>query len=135
MAAALEGVRAYDFLSDLGPHLEGIPGSVGQVLSRVDLPAVLPSVEVAHADTPAYELKPATGPARRVQGDHTGRPRPSATAGDRGSPGRPAVELLHNKRVTLDATGIADVKAGKIDPRSLSVLDTISRKHTITISR
>jgi hypothetical protein len=133
MAAALEGVGAYDFLSDFAPHLEGIPDSVGQVLSRVDLPAVLPSVEVAHADTPSYELKPATvqrGEFKAITPEDLA----PADGGGSGAQADPAVELLHNKRVTLDATGIADVKAGKIDPRSLSVLDAISRKHTISIS-
>ena len=133
MAAAFEGVGAYDFLSDFAPHLEGIPGSVGQVLSRVDLPAVLPSVEVAHADTPSYELKPATvqrGEFKAITPEDLA----PADGGGSGAQADPAVELLHNKRVTFDPTGIADVKGGKIDPRALTVLEAISRKHTISIS-
>ena len=120
MAAAVEGVAGFDFLSDFAPHLEGIPDSVGQVLSRVDLPAVLPSVEVAHADTPSYELKPAT-----VQRGEFRAISPEDLA---------PTELLDNKRVTFDATGLADVKGGKMDPRTLSVLEAVSRKHTISIS-
>jgi NlpC/P60 family len=133
MAAALEGVGGYDFLTDFAPHLEGIPASVGQVLSRVDLPAVLPSVEVARADTPSYELKPATAQRGEFKAI-TPEDLAPADGGGSGVQADPAVELLHNKRVTFDATGIADVKAGRIDPRELSILEAISRKHTISIS-
>ena len=34
-----------------------------------------------------------------------------------------ALDLLQNRRVTFDADGIADLKAGRIDPRIVSVLD------------
>ena len=40
MAAAFEGVGAYDFARDLVPHLSDVPDSVESVLSRVDLPAI-----------------------------------------------------------------------------------------------
>ena len=42
--------------------------------------------------------------------------------------------MLHNKNVVLDASGIADVRAGRIDPRVVSVLETLSHKHRITVS-
>jgi hypothetical protein len=52
----------------------------------------------------------------------------------RGSPPGGAEDLLHNDRVTLDADGIADLRAGRIDPRIVSLLEELSRKHTITVS-
>jgi len=51
-----------------------------------------------------------------------------------GSAGGAAADLIHNHRVTLDADGIADLRAGRIDPRIVSLLDELSRKHTITVS-
>ena len=43
-------------------------------------------------------------------------------------------DLLHNENLTFDADGIADLEAGRIDARIVSVLETLSREHTITVS-
>src|SRR5919199_92593 len=40
MAAAMEGVGLYQFSENVLPHLEDIPGQVGDVLSRVNLPSI-----------------------------------------------------------------------------------------------
>src|SRR3954453_23866852 len=40
MAAAMEGVGLYQFSENVLPHIEDIPGQVGDVLSRVDLPSI-----------------------------------------------------------------------------------------------
>jgi hypothetical protein len=42
--------------------------------------------------------------------------------------------LLDNHNVTFDATGIADLKAGRVDPRVVSVLEELAKKHKLTIS-
>ena len=42
--------------------------------------------------------------------------------------------LLENHNLSFDADGIADLRAGRIDPRIVAVLDTLSREHRITIS-
>ena len=42
--------------------------------------------------------------------------------------------LLGNDHVTFDSTGITDMKAGKMDPRIVSVLTAISKDHKITVS-
>ena len=138
MAAALEGVAAYDFIGDAIPHLEEIPESIGRVLSRVDLPAV-PGLGVATAEAapPAHNAGefPAVLPEGRAAG--AGGSVDPGQFGQEGTGGpAPAedVALLHNKRVTLDAAGIADLKSGKIDPRLASVLTAISRDHEITVS-
>jgi hypothetical protein len=60
-----------------------------------------------------------------------------AQYGMEGSGGRPSAEtlsLLENRRVTFDPDGIADLRAGRIDPRLVSLLTTLSRRHTMTIS-
>jgi hypothetical protein len=36
--------------------------------------------------------------------------------------------------VVLDEVGIADVKAGRIDPRVIAVLTKLSQEHKITVS-
>ena len=40
MAAAMEGVGVYEFGKHVLPHLDDVPGAVGDVLSRVNLPAI-----------------------------------------------------------------------------------------------
>jgi len=54
--------------------------------------------------------------------------------GHGGAPSEQTLELLHNHRVTLDADGIADLQAGRIDPRVVSLLNALSREHTIAVS-
>jgi hypothetical protein len=55
-------------------------------------------------------------------------------AGKGGAPSHETVALLHNPRVAFDADGIADLRAGRIDPRIVSVLTELSRRHRLTIS-
>jgi hypothetical protein len=43
-------------------------------------------------------------------------------------------ELLGNKHVTLDADAVSDLKAGRIDPRVVTVLNTLSERHDMTVS-
>src|SRR3990170_3819125 len=40
MAAAMEGVGVMQFVEHVAPHLDDIPEAVGDVLSRVNLPAI-----------------------------------------------------------------------------------------------
>src|SRR6185295_14090091 len=42
--------------------------------------------------------------------------------------------LLDNPNVQLDAAGVADLRAGRIDPRIVAVLEDVSRRHRITVS-
>ena len=67
MAAAFEGVGAYDFARDLVPHLSDVPDSVESVLSRVDLPAI-PSGGLGVANAAAAEpSSPPLEPAAPAQ--------------------------------------------------------------------
>ena len=54
--------------------------------------------------------------------------------GTGGAPDAEALALLNNKNVVLDAAGIADIKAGRIDPRVVGVLTKLSHEHKITVS-
>src|SRR5215210_1842389 len=40
MAAAMEGVGVMQFVEHVAPHLDDIPEAIGDVLSRVNLPAI-----------------------------------------------------------------------------------------------
>jgi cell wall-associated NlpC family hydrolase len=134
MAAALEGAGIYDFSRDLVPHLDGIPEQVEQVLSRVHhhggltTPAALSDVGGPGFGASPVEEPP---PPPNAAGEFAAIT-PEQVAAGRGSHGADA--LLDSKRVSFDADGVADLKAGKLDPRLMSVLETISRRHTITVS-
>jgi hypothetical protein len=80
---------------------------------------VLPGVEDAQA---------AGAPAQNWDPDEFGQ------AGTGGAPTPETLDLLENPNVTFDPDGIADLKAGRIDPRVVSVLDAAAEKHRITIS-
>ena len=54
MAAALEGVAMFDFSKEVLPYLDELPPSVGNVVSRVHLPAIA-------------EAQAATAPAQGVE--------------------------------------------------------------------
>ena len=42
--------------------------------------------------------------------------------------------ILENKNVTFDSVGVADIKAGRIDPRIIGVLTKLSQDHKIVVS-
>ena len=42
--------------------------------------------------------------------------------------------VLENHNLSFDADGLADLRAGRIDPRVISVLEHLSREHHLTIS-
>ena len=117
MAAALEGVGAYDFSKDLVPHVGDIPSSVEQVLSRVDagIPGRLaeeaqaanlrPPRSAALGAATAGEF-PAITPDAGVAGRrHPRADRPAQSgARARAQPVGETLALLDNKHVTFDAT-------------------------------
>jgi putative modified peptide len=157
MAAALEGAGVYDFSRDLVPHLEGIPEQVEQVLSRVHshgslsapagfadlgVPAAAAAPLEAAADAPPVPPNsagefPAITPEQAAGRAHA--PEPLAQPPPEGAPSgghasQETLALLQSKRVTFDADGIADLRAGRLDPRLVSVLKAVSRNHTISVS-
>jgi putative modified peptide len=186
MAAALEGAAMFDFSREALAHLDGLPAPVGNVLSRVNLPAIAEaqaaappvqgvepigygpgqSVNAEAGVFPAVTPEQAAAAAARAQAPEPAappppaappEPPPSARAADvadsapsprpmhvdpgqygaEGSGGPPSPEvqsLLRNNQVTFDANGIADMKAGRMDPRIVSVLTAISQDHKITVS-
>ena len=138
MAAALEGAGGFELVRDVVPHLEQVPDSVGQVLSRVDLPAIpglhVASAQAAPPDNAAGEFRAVLPELHTARGGDSVDPAQFGQEGTGGAAPAEDVALLHNKRVTLDSDGIADLKSGKIDPRLASVLTAITRDHEISVS-
>src|SRR3954453_22073908 len=69
-----------------------------------------------------------TDPADAATGPHFGA---DAAHHD---PTPETVTLLHHHNVTFDADGVADLQAGRIDPRVVAVLSDLARDHRITVS-
>ena len=42
--------------------------------------------------------------------------------------------VLHDPNIDLDASGVADLRAGRIDPRIIAVLEQVSKRHQIGVS-
>jgi cell wall-associated NlpC family hydrolase len=85
---------------------------------------------------PAVESAP-PGAASAVDAQPAGAAVDPAQFGAEGIGGAPdpaALALLENKNVVLDGDGVADIKAGRIDPRVVAVLTKISEKHKVTVS-
>ena len=79
-------------------------------------------------DAQAAPAPPRSSSAQALDPDQFGQ------AGTGGKPSAEAAALLANKNVTFDASGIADLNAGRMDPRVVGVLDAISEKHKITVT-
>ena len=77
---------------------------------------------LAHA--PSHEL----APRAHIDPDQFG------LDGSGGKPDAEARALLENDNVVLDRDGVADIKAGRIDPRIVGVLTRLSRDHKIVVS-
>jgi hypothetical protein len=54
--------------------------------------------------------------------------------GTGGPPSPETVALLANSRVAFDATSVADLRAGRIDPRIVAVLTRLAATHALTIT-
>jgi hypothetical protein len=77
------------------------------------------------------------GPAPGAPGVPAATPLDPAQFGVEGTGGPPSpagLALLGNQNVVLDADGVADIRAGRIDPRIIAVLTKLSETHRITVS-
>jgi hypothetical protein len=98
-----------------------------------DAPAKAPPVAAPGRPSPA----PGPGPDRGAPGQPAATPLDPAqfgVDGTGGPPSREALALLANKNVVLDTDGVADIRAGRIDPRIIAVLTKLAEAHTITVS-
>jgi hypothetical protein len=53
--------------------------------------------------------------------------------GTGGPPSPETLALLGNPKVAFNATGVADLQAGRIDPRIVAVLTKLAEAHTLTV--
>ncbi|MDX6681076.1 MAG: hypothetical protein QOG94_1115 [Solirubrobacteraceae bacterium] len=119
-------------------------GANGPAASRPPVaPAAATAEDIRYEEAPADEVAPpgaavdAAPAPNAVDAAPAGAPIDPAQFGAEGSGGAPdaaALALLENKNVVLDGDGVADVRAGRIDPRVVAVLTKISEKHKVTVS-
>jgi putative modified peptide len=102
--------------------------------SAGEFPAITPEQAAgrAHAPEPLAQPPPEGAPSGPAP-EHVD-PARYGQGGGGGHPSRETLALLDSKRVTFDADGLADLKAGRIDPRVVSVLTSVSRSHRISVS-
>jgi hypothetical protein len=96
-------------------------------LAGVLMAAAVEGIAISQIDV-ADAFAHSAGTHERIDPDQYGM------EGGGGRPSAEALALLRNDNVTFDAEGVADLKAGRIDPRAVSLLDTLSRDHRLTIS-
>ena len=84
MAAAMEGIGVYEFSKHVVPHLDDLPRAVGDVLSRVDLPA-LPGGG-ALAGTPKASASPLEEPPAEAEAPDVARNGAAAAAAPAAEP-------------------------------------------------
>ena len=95
-----------------------------------------PAAPAAVEQAAAAPAAPAAAVAD-VAASGTSRPPDPSEYGLDGKGGKPTPEmeaLLKNKNITFDETGIADIKAGKIDPRVIAAMTKLSEDHKITVT-
>jgi cell wall-associated NlpC family hydrolase len=114
------GVRA-QAAEEVGPGGKPAP-------KPTEAPAAPPEA-AAPAPAPAEAQVPAASLGRIDPGDFG-----AEGTGTGGEPSAEALALLENEKVVLDEVGVADVKAGRIDPRIIAVLTKLSAEHEITVS-
>jgi hypothetical protein len=80
------------------------------------------------ASPSAAQPQPAAPPGRPLI-----NPAQFGATGTGGPPSPETLALIANPRVVFDAVGIADLRAGRIDPRLVEVLSRIAAAHVIVI--
>ena len=89
MAAAMEGMGLYEFSRHVVPQIEDLSGSIGDVLSRVNMPALPGGGSLAGAPPPSAAPLPETEPPRAVAPAAAGRRRSRRRRGRRPTRRRP----------------------------------------------
>ncbi|HSI80965.1 MAG TPA: hypothetical protein VK919_09970 [Solirubrobacterales bacterium] len=149
MAAALEGVSAYQLVERFGPSLAtDAAGALNRALTLSHLEAIKGGLapEPPASTGPAPPPLPAAEPAGAIPGmEGPAEPVPDADAaegetgggGDGGMRAGPAASvesLLNNPNLDLPPQARADLEAGIVDPRLVGVLGRITEDHEIGIS-
>jgi cell wall-associated NlpC family hydrolase len=129
-AAPAEAAAASSAAPDTKPDVAPASATPAENVRYAPAAAVEPA-------TPSAPLAEAQDNAAAAQPQAAGAPVDPAQFGAEGKGGAPSPEslaLLENKNVMLDGDGVADIKAGRIDPRVVAVLTKLSEEHKITVS-
>ena len=102
-------------------------------------PAAPVAPETAAAAPPPEPQPPAAAPPVEPQAPEKRAPIDADQFGQEGTgtggkPDAEALAILKNKNITFDSVGVADIKAGRIDPRIVAVLTKLSQEHKIVVS-
>src|SRR4051812_31054805 len=81
-----------------------------------------------HGAASAADNAHVSGGPEHLDPGQNGQPR------TRGPPSPETLALLRNHDVVFDAAGKADLRSGRIDPRIVSVLTEVAKKHHIAVS-
>jgi cell wall-associated NlpC family hydrolase len=114
----------------------GKPGVAPAAATPAENVRYAPAAAIEAPSSPAPAVEPQSNGAA-VQPQGSGAPVDPAQFGAEGKGGAPSPEslaLLENKNVVFDSDGVADIKAGRIDPRVVAVLAELSEDHKITVS-
>jgi cell wall-associated NlpC family hydrolase len=135
-AAVADPAAAAPAQAAAAPVQEPAPMPAHQAGAQAATEATKPSAAGAGQDGAPADGSTAAGPASADTAAPSSPVDPVqlGAAGTGGPPNAEALALLDNKKVILDADGIADVKEGRIDPRVVAVLTKLSEKHTIQVS-
>jgi cell wall-associated NlpC family hydrolase len=121
-----------------------VPAAATPEAAAAAPPAVAPPVDPAAA--PAAPATPPVEPSGRSAGAadvadapggakrHPIDPTEFGQSGHGGTLSPEAAQLLKNKNVELGPTGVADLKAGRVDPRVIAVVTKLSGEHKLKIS-
>jgi hypothetical protein len=90
--------------------------------------APLPAPPAGTTPAPGPPTPPPPAPAPRLD------PAQFGVEGTGGPPSPETLALLANPRVIFDDVGVADLRAGRIDPRIVAVLSKLAEAHVITVS-
>jgi cell wall-associated NlpC family hydrolase/soluble lytic murein transglycosylase-like protein len=105
----------------------GIGGAVAGVVDGGGVGGGAAVVDAA-APAPALAAEPAVPAGPPPDPSHFG------LDGKGGALTPEAAALLENPNLTFDEVGVADLKAGKIDPRIVALLGKLGQEHEITVS-
>jgi cell wall-associated NlpC family hydrolase len=92
------------------------------------------AIELASPSAPQVDPQGGAAPAAPQASGAPVDPAQFGAEGTGGAPSPESLALLENKNVVLDNDGVADIKAGRIDPRVVAVLTKLSADHKITVS-
>jgi hypothetical protein len=92
------------------------------------------STQVVARPPPPSTAPPSGQPPPPASGRPPIDPAQFGVEGSGGPPSPETLALLNDANVVFNAVGVADLRAGRIDPRIVAVLTKLARTHAVTVS-